>query len=37
MSRYIEKEARRYGFKYLEMQGRPFNDAVSEAVDSLLA
>jgi len=36
MSRYIENEARRYGFEYVEMDRRPFNDAVVEAVGSLL-
>jgi len=36
MSRYIENEASRYGFDYLELKGRPFSDAVAEAVDSLL-
>jgi len=36
MSRYVENEARRYDFDYLELEGRPFNDAVAEAVDSLL-
>jgi 2-phosphoglycerate kinase len=36
MSRYIENEARRYGFDYLELEGKPFSDAVAEAVDSLL-
>jgi 2-phosphoglycerate kinase len=36
MSRFIEKEARRYGFEYIEMDGRPFNDAVADVVASLL-
>ena len=36
MSRYIEREARRYGFQYLELQGKPFTNAVAEAVDLLL-
>jgi len=36
MSGYIEKEARRYGFDYVEMDGKPFSDAVAEVVDSLL-
>ena len=36
MSSYIEKEAHKYGFEYIEMDKRPFNDAVSEVVDSLL-
>ncbi len=36
MSSYIEKEARRYGFEYIEMDRKPFNDAVAEVVDSLL-
>ena len=35
MSRYIEKEARRYGFQYFELQGRPFTGAVAEAVELL--
>jgi hypothetical protein len=36
MSGYIEKEARRYGFGYIEMGRRRFEDAVAEVVDSLL-
>jgi 2-phosphoglycerate kinase len=36
MSSYIEREARRYGFEYTEMDRRPFNDAVAEVVASLL-
>jgi len=36
MSRYIESEARRYGLEYLELEARSFNDAVAEAVNSLL-
>lgn len=36
MSSYIEKEAHRYGFEYVEMDKRPFNDAVAEVVGSLL-
>ena len=36
MSGYLEKEAHKYGFEYIEMDKRPFNDAVSEVVDSLL-
>lgn len=32
MSSYIEKEAHRYGFEYVEMDGKPFNDAVAEVV-----
>lgn len=36
MSRYIEGEARSYGFDYVEMDGRPFSDAVAEVVDVLL-
>ena len=36
MSRYIEREARRYGLQYFELQGKPFADAVAVAVDLLL-
>lgn len=36
MSAYIEKEARTYGFHYVEMDRRPFGDAVAEVVDLLL-
>jgi 2-phosphoglycerate kinase len=36
MSRYIEEEACRYGFEYIEMDRKPFNDAVAEVVASLL-
>ena len=36
MSSYIEKGARRYGFEYIELDGKPLNDAVAEVVDSLL-
>ena len=36
MSRYVEREARRYGFRYVEMDGRPFNDAAADVVESLL-
>jgi 2-phosphoglycerate kinase len=36
MSSYIEKEARTYGFDYVEMDGRPFKDVVPEVVDLLL-
>jgi 2-phosphoglycerate kinase len=36
MSSYIEKEARRYGFEYIEMDRRHFNDAVAEVVALLL-
>lgn len=36
MSSYIEKEARTYGFDYVEMDGRPFNDAVAEVAGLLL-
>jgi len=32
MSSYIEKEAHRYGFEYIEMDSKPFNDAVAEVV-----
>lgn len=35
-SSYIEKEARRCGFDYVEMDGRPFKDAVAEIVGLLL-
>lgn len=36
LSRYIEKEARRRGYQYLELQGKPITDAVAEAADVLL-
>lgn len=36
MSRYIEREAHNYGFDYIEMSSRPFDDAVCQVVDSLL-
>ncbi len=36
MSRYIEKEARRYGFEYFEMGRKLFNDAVNEVVALLV-
>ena len=36
MSSYVETEARRYGFRYIEMGGRRFDQAVAEVVDSLL-
>ena len=36
MSKYIEKEARTYGFDYVEMGERPFSDAVAEVVDALV-
>ena len=36
MSRYIEREAHIYGFNYIEISSRPFDDAVCQVVDSLL-
>ena len=36
MSRYIEREAHMYGFNYIEISGRPFDEAVCQVVDSLL-
>ena len=36
MSSYIEREAHIYGFDYIEMSSRPFDDAVCQVVDSLL-
>ncbi len=36
MSSYIEKEACKYNFEYIEMGNRPFNDVVGKVVDSLL-
>lgn len=36
MSSYIEKEAHRYGFEYIEMDRKPFNDAVAEVVALLV-
>ena len=36
MSKYIEREAHIYGFNYIEISSRPFNDAVCQIVDSLL-
>ena len=37
MSDYIETEAHRYGFEYIEMGRRAFSDVVTEVVDSLMA
>lgn len=36
MSRSIEKEARRYRFEYIEMDGQPFNCTVAKVVNMLL-
>ncbi len=36
MSRYIEREAHIYGFNYIEISSRPFDDAACQVVDSLL-
>ena len=36
MSRYVEREAHAYGFRYIEMSSRPFDDAVCQVADSLL-
>jgi 2-phosphoglycerate kinase len=36
MSRTIEREARLYGYPYIEMSRGPFDDAVRQVVDSLL-
>ena len=36
MSRYIEREAHIYGFNYIEISSKPFDDAVCQVVDSLL-
>jgi 2-phosphoglycerate kinase len=36
MSKYIEREAHIYGFNYIEISGRPFDDTVCQIVDSLL-
>ena len=36
MSSYIEKEARRFRFKYIEMGEQPFNGIVAEVVNVLL-
>ena len=36
MSSYIEKEARKYNYEYVEMSNSPFNDAVEKVVGSLL-
>lgn len=36
MSSYIEKEAHRYRFEYVEMDREPFSDAVAEVVALLL-
>jgi len=35
MSAYIEQEARKYGFSYIEMDGRPFQDITGAVVESL--
>ena len=36
MSTYVEKEAHKYGFEYIELDGKPFRDAVAEVVHSLI-
>ena len=36
MSNYIEKEARKYNYEYVEMSNSPFNDVVEKVVGSLL-
>jgi 2-phosphoglycerate kinase len=36
MSNYIEKEARRYHYDYLELHGQPFDVAVAKVVSMLL-
>jgi 2-phosphoglycerate kinase len=36
MSRYIEAEARKHGHVYIEMDGRPFPEAVTAVVDALM-
>ena len=35
MSAYLEQEARKYGFRYIEMDGRPFQDIAGAVVESL--
>ncbi|MFC1879059.1 hypothetical protein ACFLZW_04025 [Chloroflexota bacterium] len=35
MSSYVEKEAHKYGFEYIEMGRRPFTDSVGAVMDSL--
>ena len=35
MSAYIEQEARKYGFSYIEMDGQPFQDIAGAVVESL--
>lgn len=35
MSAYIEQEARKYGFSYIEMDGRPFQDIAGTVVEAL--
>ena len=35
MSAYIEQEARKYGFRYIEMDGRPFQDTAGAIAESL--
>ncbi len=35
MSAYIEQEARKYGFSYIEMDGRPFQDVAGAVAESL--
>jgi 2-phosphoglycerate kinase len=35
MSSFIENEARKYGFDYIEMDKSPFNDSVDRILDSL--
>ena len=36
MSGYIEEEAHKYGYEYIEMDKRPFNDVMGEVLNSLL-
>ncbi len=36
MSRYIEREAHIYGYNYIEISSRPFDDAVCQVVESLM-
>ena len=36
MSKYIEKEARKYNYEYVEMSNRPLNDVMEKVVGALL-
>ena len=35
MSAYVEQEAKKYGFEYIEMDTKPFGDVTEEVMKSL--